>query len=126
MDDLPTIEQCQAFRDKINEGRALIDLAPLEYIDFDGANPGATHNCLSARNLYSLAGFEVGTQTLCCPDPDRKPDKRVTKLNSSPYLIPEEILTVTDYFDACWRGSDDLNKLRNRMVEAGVVKPKGD
>jgi hypothetical protein len=131
--ELPTIEQCQEFLHKINEGRALIDQPPLEFIDFDSACPGDPFNCLSARNLYFLAGYKVGGCSLDERNTSfSKINQRVLELSydsENSLSIPGEILAVTNYFDACGEFYDDsvqLKILRERMVEAGVVKPKED
>src|SRR4051812_40614512 len=116
--DLPTVEECRALLDAINAERATGDLAPLETLDFDGAEPGRPHNCLSARNCYWPLGYYVGAETAF---PQEGPYPR--------RVIPAEILRVTDVFDAAaapYATDDDLTRLaalRARLVEAGVVKP---
>ncbi len=120
--NLPTIEECQAFLAKINEGRALIDLEPLEYLDFDGAEPGNPFCCLSATNLFAHAGFKVMHD---CAMERGEADDRLRGILHNGEDLPQEIIAVTDPFDACaddfW--GENLTALRARMVEAGVVAP---
>lgn len=112
---LPSIKDCQDFRKAINDGRIAIKKEPLQYMDFDDAEPGVSSNCLSARNLYTLAGYEVYPTTIA------KVDGNGAIIFDT--RIPEKILKVTDYFDNCELESPELMLLRRRMIEAGVVAP---
>lgn len=121
MADLPTVEECQTFLKVINEGRALIDLPPLDVLDFDGSWPESALNCLSARSLFLHAGYATRCDTID-PRSGYGQDRRVLAILDFS-KIPAEILTVTDAFDAVACDSDGAQTLRARMVEAGVVAP---
>lgn len=120
MIELPTVEECREFLDKINHGRALIDLPPLDVLDFDGAEPEHTGNCLSARHLFAPAGYDVLPDTIEAHD--HLSDRRVRAILDSGQ-IPAEITAVTAPFDQIKHGPVDRDALRARMVEAGVVAP---
>jgi hypothetical protein len=119
--NLPTHKQCQDFLASINTNRKKVGFEPLDYINFDDAEPGSSISCLSAINLYYPAGYTVGASTIG-PNVDAIPGLRTN--------IPQAIKRVTDYFDrigiyggGCHNYHELLAKLRERMVEAGVVKP---
>ena len=122
MPNLPSVEECQTFLATINKGREAIGLDALEKLDFDNAKPDSLSNCLSARNLFAAAGYDVLT-TYVTPSRDRASDPHVFAAIgvSEPPMIPNEIRVVTDYFDACKYKDASLPELRARMVEAGVV-----
>jgi hypothetical protein len=116
---LPTVEQCRTFLDIVNKGRKACGLERLDKLDYDGANPGSTANCLSARNLFIPTGaHDVGATAICL----RKTSRLIEALHLAQdhlsngyYRIPDEILVVTDAFDY------EVVGLRERLVEAGVV-----
>lgn len=133
---LPTIEQAQAALALMNKGREAIGMQPVEYLDFDAAVPNTSGYCLSAKTVFGPAGFSVLTDTVIASrpqvqygiveamgltqPPDAEDDERE-------YRIPETILAVTDPFDrlSCRDGDDyqsARSALRERLVEAGVVK----
>lgn len=125
MPQLPSVEECQTFLATINKGREAIGLDTLEALDFDKAQPDSLSNCLSARNLFAEAGYRVGMDYV---EPDRADcdPLALTALGMDlkrRSVIPEAILAVTRYFDACGTGHEgaELPTLRERMVEAGVV-----
>lgn len=119
---LPTIAECVEFLRRINAGRAAVDLEPLELLDFDGAQPGSTVNCLAACNLFYEAGYTMGG-VFVLPTMRFEPRRReVMKAVGAPEIeadgtasLPAAILVVTHPFDF------ELPGLRERMVEAGVV-----
>jgi hypothetical protein len=134
--DLPSIEECVAFKAAIDTGRGHAGLPPIRYLDFDGAEPGNPRNCLSARNLFREAGYGVGGEdllTLARADPGSLgilPERLPRPGGYSRRAIPAVILAVTGPFDACeWQDGDPrphldtLRALRARLVEAGVVAP---
>jgi hypothetical protein len=123
MIDLPTIEECQEFLKVINRGRVAIDLEPLEYLDFDNAEPSSSCRCLSATNLFYHAGYRVYSNSISPLSPNS--DSRVCVVTDG-YFLPEKILSVTDCFDDCadmFFLKENLALLRHRMVAAGVVAP---
>jgi hypothetical protein len=113
--------------DAINRGRAAIGLDPIEKLEFDECDV-TNSNCLSARHLFAADddNARVWSDTV-------RADERIAEAlgmevigrrnaaNGQEYAIPEEILRVTAVFDALGRSEDDRQKLRDRMVEAGVV-----
>ena len=113
MKPLPTVAQCIAFRDKINEGRVTQGREPLDVLEFDTCEPDSISNCLSARNLFVLDGQGVVDQSRYAvrgvPDP----------FPGSRGVIPEAIREVTDVFDSC--NTEELHALRAVMLDAGVV-----
>lgn len=129
MIDLPTIEQCQTFLATINRGRVAIGLEPLDVLDFDGAVPDSTFNCLSARNLFALSPDYP--DTIVKPSYVHDADPRLSVVLDGGEGLPESITAVTAPFDACSDGfgpgvrpnEADLAALRARMVETGVVAP---
>jgi hypothetical protein len=136
MFELPTIEECQAFHAKINEGRALIGEEPLDTLEFDEALPGDSSGCLSAMNLFQDAGYLVRASAAV---PWSEPNWAVLDIlggwstRHKGYLLPQEIKTLTDRFDALAEvhepdegtsAYDDARAaLRARLVEAGAVAP---
>lgn len=120
--NLPTIEQVQEFLALINKGRAAMDAKPLEFLDFDKADPDDINNCLSARNLLHEAGFTVGTSTITAEavNANLAVPAAIGAAKASwtrhQYVLPAAILAVTDPFD------DESSGLRERLVEAGVVQ----
>lgn len=122
MPQLPTIEQCQTFLERVNAERANVDLPQLETVEFDSCIPNDGGYCLSATNLYASAGWCVGASYLWTMS---NSDNRLKETHESgPYAslrIPHEIKVVTDFFDNC--DEDELELLRERMVDAGVVEP---
>lgn len=129
--ELPTIKEAQEFLRLVNVGRVAGEMEPLDYLDFDGAEPGDTHGCLSHVNLFGPAGFVVYSNFVKANM--GVADERVVKaLNMGPgRKIPAGIKAVTDPFDSCLRDDHDeddvrfnedaLAALRERLVEAGVV-----
>ena len=127
---LPSIEQAQEFLRLVNVGRQAMDLEPLEYLDFDGAKPGAPMRCLSATNLFASAGYMVGAeavrgavgydQTVRVEVPRAIGCKKYQSADENPmWNLPAGIRVVTDPFD------EEEPGLRERLVEAGVVAPLG-
>lgn len=132
--NLPSVEECRTFLATINKGRIAIDLEPLEFVDFDGAMPNHDRCCLSATNLFALAGYRVGQREIGTRTPwdqaaiGEERDPRVKAIcvptwDGTRRGIPDEILAVTHRFDACARNPERLAALRARMVTAGVVAP---
>ena len=149
---LPSIEECRAFHAKINEGRVLIGLEPLDALEFDTAEPGDDQRCLSATNLFAEAGYLVGAKYVYplrdeeddeAGDPKHAVEGILVEGRPQPDYgeshggqIPPEIKTVTDCFDrlvvltyeagAIYDESyqDARAALRARLVEAGVVAPE--
>ncbi len=127
---LPSVEECQEFLRVINRGREAVGLARIDVLHFDECEPTNPRNCLSAAHLFKPAGYTTFVSVI---RPELTADgELVTALNLpaatekhdpsvSGFAIPHEIKVVTDVFDA---GEDDENllaRLRDRMVEAGVV-----
>lgn len=122
--ELPTVEECQAFHAKVNEGRVAFGLEPLDKLDFLRATPNDGSNCLSARNLFLVDD----PQAYVWSDHVNLPDRRTDALSAIDWtvygdgvLIPEEILRVTNYFDRCTSGDERHVALRDRLREAGVI-----
>lgn len=120
--DLPTIEQAQEFLRLVNVGRAAVGLDPIDTLDFDGAEPGHTVNCLSARNLFAPVAGEHAMFSVGMTAVRGVPSEVVDALGmeeawpgAEHFDIPDAILAVTDPFD------EETPGLRERLVEAGVV-----
>lgn len=132
MTALPSIEQCREFLATINRGRVAIGIDPLDVLDFDGAVPDSTFNCLSARNLFALSPDYPDTIVKSSYVHDTDP--RLCVVLDGGEGLPESVTAVTAPFDACSDGfgpgvrtnKEDLAALRRVMVEAGVVAPAGD
>ncbi len=119
---LPTIKQAREARRLINRGRKAMGLPALRYLDFDNAQPGNAYNCLSARNVFVEAGYEVMPTFVrtCTFRPAMPARSSVLSAMGMPVPegdIPDAIIAVTKAFDA------EVEGLRERLVEAGVVKP---
>lgn len=130
MPELPTAEQCVTFHRVINEGRVAVGLEPLRYLEFDEAVLADPHCCLSATNLFAEAGYDVLAGSILA----RHTRARKEVMTIAPEeILPVQILKVTDYFDSVadehsehltsFECSQRLTRLRERMVEAGVVAP---
>lgn len=125
--NLPTVEECVEFKRLVDVGRAAAGLEPIDVLEFDDAMPMSPFGCLSARNLFCAVEWN-------CDDPDtwgdaggttfRAPAAIIAALDAQPtdydplrFVIPDAILAVTDPFDY------EVEGLRARLVEAGVVAP---
>jgi hypothetical protein len=95
-------------------------------LDFDNADGGSTSNCLSARNLIIPISEEglVDSWSFDLGDVDVESKRLLAEAIGTPYEddddyidIPDSIRQVTELFD--W----EVEGLRERMVEAGVVAP---
>ncbi len=118
MTPLPTIEQAREAHRLINLGREAIGMPTLRYLDFDGAEPMNCFNCLSARNLFREAGYAVASRRLLCHSIQHAPrPEALITMGMTDERIPDAIFAVTDAFD------EQVPGLRERLVEAGVVKP---
>lgn len=130
---LPSVEECRVFLRVVNQGRVAAGLEPLEVLDFDGAQPLSTDNCLSARNVFHELGYDVSVAGLT---PRMADQSNVTvnvdalmamgcpRIEMDGYVaLPESVLCITRVFDAVWVSSVWRGELRDRMVEAGVVAP---
>ena len=112
-------------------------LEPLEKLNFDDAEPLTGDNCLSAANLFTPAGcWCVGTTVVSLERSDYLSNENGQEVSVSEFAkalnakvvrrefdIPKDILRVTDVFDAACDTPSLLTKLRQRMVDAGVVRP---
>ncbi len=119
---LPTIKQAREARRLINRGRKAMGLPALRYLDFDNAESGSPYNCLSARNVFAEAGYEVRPTFVRPLSLMHRTSKQARPSVLSAMGMPEgnisdAILAVTEAFDA------EVEGLRERLVEAGVVKP---
>lgn len=135
--ELPTTDQCMAFMDAVNRGRAEFGLEPLERLEFDECEPGDPENCLSARHLLvpvcdaagcdgSVGGCEFelldgrGSNAIVMGVAARLVRAVGTEAEEMvpgrvDVNIPDEILAVTDPFDA------EVEGLRGRLEEAGLI-----
>jgi hypothetical protein len=125
MRKLPTVEECREFLAAVNRGREALGLLALEHVDFDDAMPGDKAACLSARSVFRAAGCYVGSCEVTPMWRESAFEEALTavgcvKLKNEKYeswWIPRSVKVVTNPFDHQTPG------LRERMVEAGVVKP---
>lgn len=129
--DLPSIEECVAFKAAIDTGREHAGLPPIRYLDFDGAKPGSDSNCLSARNLFWSAGYVVDATFVAARHCDFEPGESndpgtlgiLPEAVAGIRALPDVILRVTDPFDFSRDAEENKSALRARLVEAGVVEP---
>ena len=124
---MPTASDVIAFRDAINRGRAAFDLEPVELFDFDACEPGSTTSCLSAMHFAALVGGTVGIHHFHFSDASAARIAAEVFNPSTPewsgsVRIPEQIRRVTDVFDETAYGDDRWCRLRDAMVDAGVVE----
>lgn len=125
---LPTIAEAQAAHSLINQGRTAIGLDPVEFLEYDAATPYYGANCLSARNVFTAAGFHVGTEDVY-PRPNTQHKKQElidAGLIDGEHTIAAAIRKLTDPFDNIANAEDSeaaSAALRERLVEAGVVAP---
>lgn len=136
----PTVEECHAFLAKVNEGRAAFGLEPLTEVPLAASEPGQSCGCLSYRALiepirdtippregwkggavgclaFTAPNGEAGAKLAAALGVDQDP-----MMGSAFVKIPDEILAVTDPFDALVELSDvEAEAFRERLIEAGIA-----
>jgi hypothetical protein len=134
--NLPTVEECREFKRVIDEARAKLGRTHLPYLRWHRAYPGRPDGCLSYVNLIEDIGGYVGVSNFYqLPFPHllraaleetvgyRLGPEDIYRDESDMVRIPDEILAVTDPFDALDGQSDEVREeFRKRMVAAGVVR----
>lgn len=101
-------EDAQQFLVRVNQAREAFGLEPVDKIDYADADPGSTHNCLSARNvlqpILDTPNVSVSVNTMNL-EADDTAEKLATAWGADRRLgaevrIPEDVLKVTDAFDS--------------------------
>lgn len=126
--DLPTVEECQAFLAAINKGRAVYGLKPTK-IDYEACDPGNPEACLSATTLAVPAGGKTGALFFeGVSQRDELARALGTRVFPMGVRIPEVVLRITEPYDSLAEMYEydpefkALNEaLHARLVEAGVA-----
>lgn len=131
MFELPSVEQCQSFMAKLNEGRVALGLEPIEKLDYDACRPHDPHRCLSATHLFvrdTGSGY-VAAFAAQASDSREAAALETAGFEPSPsegtdwFDIPREITAVTSPFDSLtWQENADMREpFKARLVEAGIA-----